>query len=185
MEKKMKEYFMQTKRIGFSRWEKTDLELAMNVWGEEKVTHYLNAKGIFTKEDIKDRLQKEIDNQQTCNVQYWPIFTLDKNDLIGASGLRPFEIENHSYEIGFHLKSKYWGQGYAFEAGEAVINFAFHQLHVKRIIAGHHPDNVGSKKVVTRLGFTYIGQIFYEPTGLSHPAYELLNPNYAKKEKMI
>ena len=49
----MKEYFMQTKRIGFSRWEKTDLELAMSLWGEEKVTHYLNANGIFTKEDIQ------------------------------------------------------------------------------------------------------------------------------------
>ncbi|MBE6011459.1 MAG: N-acetyltransferase, partial [Lachnospiraceae bacterium] len=32
-----------------------------------------------------------------------------------------------------------------------------------------------SEKLLTKLEFQYIGKHFYEPTGLYHPSYELVN----------
>ena len=59
------------------------------------------------------------------------------------------------------------------EAAEAVIEYAFDELHAGRITAGHNPENVRSRRVIEKLGFSYTGDEFYKPTGLYHPSYEL------------
>lgn len=61
---------------------------------------------------------------------------------------------------------EFWGQGYAKEAANAVINYAFTVLNANKLFAGHHPNNIVSQKVLNSLGFTYIGNEFYKPTKL-------------------
>lgn len=53
----MREYFMKTKRLGFSKWNVADLDLATQLWGEEEVTRFICADGKFTQQDIIRRLQ--------------------------------------------------------------------------------------------------------------------------------
>lgn len=86
-------------------------------------------------------------------------------------GLRP--RSEGTYELGFHLRPKFWRQGYAVEAARAVIDHAFSTLHADGLFAGHNPKNTVSAKVLSIVGFEYIGDEFYEPTGLYHPSYEL------------
>lgn len=121
-------------------------------------------------EEIENRLKIEIDRNNKYHIQYWPIFELRLKKFIGCCGLRPYK--ENKYEIGFHLRPKFWGQGYAVEAAKAVIDYAFKILQAK-LFAGHNPNNTASKKVLSKLGFQYIGDEFYAPTGLYHPSYEL------------
>ncbi len=93
------------------------------------------------------------------------------NDLIGCCGLRPYKEKE--YEMGFHLRPEFWGQGYATESAKAVIEYAFTTVKVQKLFAGHNPNNGRSRKVLNKLGVAYIGDEFYEPTGLYHPLYEL------------
>jgi [ribosomal protein S5]-alanine N-acetyltransferase len=44
------------------------------------------------------------------------------------------------------------GQGYATEAGRALIDHAFDQMHLKRIIATTEYDNHASQAVMRKLG---------------------------------
>lgn len=97
----MREFFMETKRIGFSKWNETDLNLANQLWGDKEVTRFICATGKFTGQDIIHRLETEIYNNKKFNIQYWPIFELATGELIGCCGIRPFKSETHSYEIGF------------------------------------------------------------------------------------
>ena len=53
-----------------------------------------------------------------------------------------------------------------------VIEYAFDIISANNIFVGHNPNNLGSKKVIEKLGFHYIKDIFYEPTGLYHPLYK-------------
>ena len=168
-------FFLKTDRVGFSKWGSDDMELAKSLWGNPKVTKYICASGIFSTDDIINRLNTEIANEAAYQVQYWPIFELTTTALIGCSGLRPYA--RNEYEIGFHLRPEFWGQGYAAEAANAVIEYAFTTLKAKRLFAGHNTNNSNSRKVLSKLGFTYIGDEFYEPTGLYHPSYELSFPN--------
>ena len=108
-------------------------------------------------------------------MQYWPIFELASGDLIGCCGLRPYN--DTVYEIGFHLRPEFWRQGFALEAATVAIDYAFTELHADGLFAGHNPKNLASKHVLGKLGFQYIRDEFYAPTGLYHPSYELKNPH--------
>ena len=172
----MREYFLITERCGFSKWETKDTELARLLWGDPEVTHFICASGVFKDEEIECRLETEIRKGELYGVQYWPLFERNTGELIGCCGLRPFEGEERAYELGCHLREKYWGKGIAKEAAEAVIAYGFGILGAQKLLAGHHPQNIRSGKVLKKLGFTPIGEKFYEPTGLFHPAYELTKP---------
>ena len=48
-----RDFFMKTKRIGFSEWEAEDIELAKLLWGDSEVTRFICASGIFRQEEIE------------------------------------------------------------------------------------------------------------------------------------
>ena len=169
----MKEYFLKTKRIGFSCWEQEDVQLAIELWGEPEVAHFICAEGNFTIPEIRERLNCEISNHRVYGIQYFPIFELDSGQLIGCCGLRPYKEEKNIFEIGFHLKKKYQKQGLAFEAAAAIIEYAFSVLNAQELKAGHHPQNIAFKKLLEKLGFHYESDEYYAPTGLEHPTYYL------------
>lgn len=60
-------------------------------------------------------------------------------------------------EIGYTLAREHWGQGYATEAGSAVVDYLFEQVGVSRIAGTLHPENTSSAMVLERLGFIHEG----------------------------
>lgn len=168
-----REFFMTTERIGFSTWKETDMVLATDLWGDKEVTKYICATGVFSRELIRERLQIEMQNQKEYQMSYWPIFNMITNEFIGCCGLRPYCLEKNSYEIGFHIMKNHWQKGYGKEAALKVIWYGFTQLHGRELFAGHNPNNEKSKNLLLKLGFQYVRDEFYKPTGLFHPSYQL------------
>ena len=162
---------LETKRLYFSHWKDCDQTLTYQLWSNPQVTQYIGIK----EEDIIPRYQKEIQNDETYHVSYWPIFLKETNELIGCCGLRPYQ--DNIYELGFHFLPQYWHQGYAFEAAQTVIHHAFSTLKVNQLVAGHHPMNHASAHLLMKLGFIYRGDEYYQPTGLYHPSYQLTHDN--------
>ncbi|ERI91076.1 acetyltransferase, GNAT family [Clostridiales bacterium oral taxon 876 str. F0540] len=174
----MREFFLKTKRLGFSVWSEGDILDALELWGNPEVTRYITYEGKMSKEQIYQRLKKEIDTFNNHNIQYWPIYYLDSNENIGCCGLRPHDSENNILELGIHLKDKYWGEGFAKEACLAVIEHAFVTLKANGIFAGHNPKNLASANLLRKLGFIYTHDEYYEPTGLYHPSYLMTREDY-------
>lgn len=168
----MTEYFLQSERLGFRFWSNEDRPLALKLWGDPLVTKFFS-KQPLTGEEVEQRLEREILQQEKTGLQYWPIFDLSKDCFVGCCGLRPYGSDGLMAEIGFHLVSDQWGKGLAQEAGRAVIEYAFGQLQKRALFAGHHPDNKGSRNTLLKLGFIGTTAQYYEPTGLNHPSYFL------------
>jgi [ribosomal protein S5]-alanine N-acetyltransferase len=158
-----------TARFEFRRWTPEDLALAESLWRNAEVMHFLG--GPYSREEVVDRLEREIANETAHGIQYWPLFTRERGEFAGCCGLKPFE-ENR-LEIGFHLLPAFWGSGCAEEAARAVIDFAFGELHAVALFAGHHPENDRSRRLLTKLGFTCIGTHYFARTALDHPWYTL------------
>jgi [ribosomal protein S5]-alanine N-acetyltransferase len=168
-------YFMTTARLGFRHWTVDDLPLALALWGDAEVTRFIG--GPFPDEVVSKKLVAELDSMARSNVQYWPLFLLANDDHVGCAGLRPYRPSEQIYELGFHLRPAYWGQGLAEEAGRAIIGFAFDKLGATGLFAGHHPANAASRRVLEKLGFRFTHEEFYPPTGAKHPSYLLLRPS--------
>lgn len=107
----MKEFFLKSIRIGFSIWSENDICDALELWGNPEVTKFITAEGTMSKEQVQQRLRKEIENYNNYNIQYWPIYLIETNENLGCCGLRPYDYENNILEMGIHLKEKHWGKG--------------------------------------------------------------------------
>jgi RimJ/RimL family protein N-acetyltransferase len=69
-------------------------------------------------------------------------------------------IENNPakpIEIGWRLRSEHWGKGYATEAGQAMLRFAFDQVGVPEVYTVANPENQASLRVIERLDMRYVG----------------------------
>lgn len=84
------------------------------------------------------------------------IGVIDLSDLTDGEG-----------ELGYWLDAASWGQGFGLEAGQAVMGFAFEQVGLKAVIAGHAFDNLASGRLLAKLGFVGVGErtIFSTPRG--------------------
>ena len=163
------DFFLTTPRLGFRHWTDADEPLALGLWGDPDVTRMLG--GPFTDDHVRQRLATQITMHHEHGIQYWPIFLLNTEEHVGCCGLRPYQPKIP--ELGFHLRKAFWGQGLAREAATAVIHYAFANLQIDAIFAGHYPDNANSRKVLLSLGFQYAGEAVYPPTGILEPTYLL------------
>lgn len=173
MERIMRDYFITTSRLGFSTWRDEDLADAMLLWGDPDVARYISAGGKFSEDQIRLRLRREIENQKTSGMQYWPIFLLQTGEFAGCCGLRPYDAGKNMLELGVHLRREHWGKGLASEACRAAMEYAFGLLGALALFAGHNPNNAASAKMLAGLGFRFTHDEYYEPTGLMHPSYLL------------
>ena len=177
-------YFLRSKRLGFRVWTSQDFDLALGLWGDPRVTRLIDARGHLDQDQVRDRLAREMATAESHGVQYWPIFLLENDAHVGCCGLRPYQPATQASagtrEIGFHLRPQYWRQGLAAEAALAVLDHAFNRLGAASVFAGHHPENAASRRLLTKIGFTYTHHEFYPPTGLDHPSYLLTAEEYGK-----
>lgn len=173
-----------TDRLEFREWENVGIEYAWILWKNTEVTKFLSGNGKFSDEVIENRYKLEVDNYKKYKIQYFPIFYKENRMFVGCCGIKKYVGElgvrflgrelgdlKNLYEMGFHILPEFWGKGIGEEAALKIIEYAFDELNADAIFAGHNPNNIKSKKLLTKLGFKIIGEEHYEPTGLLHPLY--------------
>lgn len=105
--------------------------------------------------------------------------------FIGLFGFKLGATKYNSTEIWYKLNVKYWGQGFATEAVTRVLDYGFNSLHLHRISAGCAIANVGSYKVLEKVGMVREGhsrQLIPLKTGWSDCyEYAILAADYNKK----
>jgi ribosomal-protein-alanine N-acetyltransferase len=75
-----------------------------------------------------------------------------EHKLIGVITLRIKDDANRTADFGFAFNRRYWNQGYGTESARAVIDAAFRTLAAHRVWAGCDTRNVGSYRVMEKLG---------------------------------
>jgi len=168
----------RTERLAARSWQIKDLPLAMELWGDPAVTTLIDCRGQLTEAQVQEKLRAEIEREKSCGVQYWALFDHRNGDFVGCSGLRPraYTPGAVNFEAGFHLVKRCWGKGFATEAAQGALEYAWEKLRLSKVYAGHHPDNRASEEILKRLGFEFVENFFYEPTGLMHPSYVRMAP---------
>ena len=85
------------------------------------------------------------------------VYGIEHNDeLIGMCGYTPTVLG--AAEVGYWIGKPYWGQGYATEATDRLIEHGFKVGGVRRFTCSHFTENDASKRVITKLGFVPMGQ---------------------------
>jgi L-amino acid N-acyltransferase YncA len=90
---------------------------------------------------------------EVARFQSWESFTEDDGHaFLEASGLKTSETDNRLAQIGYTIARQYWSQGYAQEAVRGLIDYAFCNFAIHRIIASVDPRNAASVRVLEKSG---------------------------------
>jgi RimJ/RimL family protein N-acetyltransferase len=79
--------------------------------------------------------------------------------LVGTCSLFHFDEGCRRAEVGYMLAFEAWGQGYASEAVEAMLDWGFTARGLNRVEADIDPRNEPSARLLERLGFTREGHL--------------------------
>jgi ribosomal-protein-alanine N-acetyltransferase len=82
----------------------------------------------------------------------WLMIHTAERVVIGDVGFKGKPDHKGTVKIGYSVTPAYRNQGYASEAAQALINWAFAQQGVKKIIAECSRDNAPSIRVLEKLG---------------------------------
>ncbi|MEM6697030.1 MAG: GNAT family N-acetyltransferase [Bacteroidota bacterium] len=82
----------------------------------------------------------------------------ENQQFIGLFGLNLASQKFNSGEVWYKLHPYYWRKGYATEALNRVLDFGFEELKLHRIQAGCAVENIGSIKVLEKVGMTREGR---------------------------
>lgn len=83
----------------------------------------------------------------------------DSNKVIGAGEINIRDIRNFRGEISYIINPQYWGNGYATEVAEYLLQFGFNELKLHRIYATCDPRNIASSRVLEKIGMKYEGRM--------------------------
>ena len=72
---------------------------------------------------------------------------------------RPFVAHANWLEIGWALRRRFWGRGYASEIGRAGLAYAFDVLGARAVVSCTVRHNTRSRAVMRRIGMRYAGEI--------------------------
>ena len=149
---------IRTPRLLLREYMGDDLEAMLAFESDPLVVQYV-CYGPYTRKECWQQLTYHIDQQTADPRTYYhlAIILVEEARLIGWCGLEMISRANKEAEIGYALHRAYWGHGYMTEAAQAVLAVGFADMLLHRIFATCHPDNVGSIRVLEKLGMRYEG----------------------------
>lgn len=149
-----------TSRTRLRLIEPTDL-MAIHVLHSFPETDEFNTLGI--PEDIEDTaaiIAPWMEAHRSSPIQHYTLAIEHLEDLqvIGLFGLNLGAPNYHSAEVWYKLHRDYWNVGLGTEVLARMIEFGFEELQLHRIQAGCAVDNIGSIKVMEKVGMTREGR---------------------------
>jgi len=119
-------------------------------WLNDKEVCRYNSHGevTYTKKMAIEYI-KSIQNNSTCKV--FAICLNNSNQHIGNISLQQIVKDTEAEFAILMGEKKFWGQGYAQEAGELLINYGFDKLKLNKIYCGTSEVNIPMQKLALKL----------------------------------
>ena len=139
-----------TERLVLRRWRPEDLEPFAALNADPEVTRFVG--GPMAREASDTMVARFEACHDERGYGRWAVE--ESGALVGFTGLGPHPFVGGAIEIGWRLARHAWGRGIATEAARAVVDLAFGEIGLSRIVAVVHPDNAASIGVCRHLGMT-------------------------------
>lgn len=148
---------METSRLILRKWCKADVDLFAEMNADPRVMHYFPSTLSYEQSaQLVERMKTHFDEY---GFGLWAIEIKDQGRFAGFIGLAVPQFSAYftpCVEIGWRLAVPFWNQGYASEGATAALAFGFTQCNLKEIVSFTAPANVASRRVMEKIGMSYI-----------------------------
>lgn len=146
---------IETPRLRLRLPEIADAQAIFEQYAQDtEVTRYLIWQPHQSMEETIQFLKRELAAWQEGTSFSWVITRKPDNQLLGMIA---FRIEGYKANLGYVLAKAYWGQGYATEAAQSLVNLAMAEPEIYRVWAVCDAENYASARVLEKVGMSFEG----------------------------
>lgn len=146
---------IQTPRLRLRRLVEDDLDTLAAIYADPEVMRYIRDGTVRDRRQTAEHLARISQSWQELGFGLLGVEVRETGQLAGWAGLAVPEFLPEvmpAVEIGWRLARPYWGLGFATEAARAVLQFAFADRGMDRLVSIRHVDNRASGRVMEKLG---------------------------------
>jgi RimJ/RimL family protein N-acetyltransferase len=150
---------LETDRLVLRNLRKSDAESVLENIDNLKVSRYLSVVPFpYTRKDFDWWFNHCVEKRKakpmvSCS---FAIVVKPGKKSVGNIGLTKIDTKKGVAHIGYWIGEKYWRKGYMFEAAARVIDYAFEELGLKKIIILAFVENAGSNGLIKKLGLRLV-----------------------------
>jgi len=145
---------VRTARLNLREFVATDLDAVHAYSSDPRVTRYLFF-GPRDADSTAEYLEELLASQRELPRTRFELAVEESasGKLIGACDLSL--VESHVVDLGYMLDAEQWGKGYATEIALALVDAAFFDLRVQRVISTVDVNNAASIRVLEKIGMRW------------------------------
>jgi len=148
---------LETDRLLLRPVTKEDREDMYEYGSDSELTRYVTWHTYQSIDDADAFIEHLLGLYAEGQVAPWAIQDKESGRMIGTAGYVNWDIRQFRAEIGYALARPYWNRGYMTEAMNAILQFGREHMKLMRIEARCMPENIGSGRVLEKLGMQYEG----------------------------
>jgi [ribosomal protein S5]-alanine N-acetyltransferase len=166
---------LQTTRLLLREFTTQDADALALVLSDPQTMRFYPAP--YDRAGVEQWIERNRQRYQDDGVGPWAMeltktHETEAHEMIGDCGIIRQLVEGeYLYEIGYHLRRDFWGQGLATEAAIACRDWAFVHLKTDHLISLIRPENLPSRRVAERAGMTVWKEVNWR--GLPHYVYSI------------
>ena len=115
------------------------------------------------------------DEVKAYGYSLWAVEEKSCQEFIGLVGLHHSDLRifagKEAVEIGWRLRKEFWNRGYATEAAQACLDFAFQQAGLSEVYSFTSLLNQLSQKVMQKLSMEFVKEFENEKVPADSPLY--------------
>jgi RimJ/RimL family protein N-acetyltransferase len=148
---------LETSRLILRQWREADVDSFAEMNADPRVMRYFPST--LPREHSVQMVGRIKTHFDEYGFGLWAVEVKDQTPFAGFIGLSVPQFSAYftpCVEIGWRLAVPFWNQGYASEGAQAALEFGFTQCNLKEIVSFTVPANVASRRVMEKIGMTYI-----------------------------
>jgi RimJ/RimL family protein N-acetyltransferase len=146
---------LQTERLNLRRMSPDDAEFIVELLNDSAFLRFIGDKGVRTIEDARQYiLTGPMESYERYGFGLWLVTLKGLKTPIGICGFLKRDTLS-DVDIGFAFLPQYRSKGYAFEAAAAAMDYGRKVLGLRRVVAITNEDNVGSTRVLEKIGMSF------------------------------
>ncbi|MCE3288993.1 MAG: family N-acetyltransferase [Caulobacter sp.] len=149
---------LETERLTLTPLTEADGPLVHPIMADPEVMAHWDVAAIDDPDVVEQMLAGQVEAMAGDRAFYWAMRLTADGTFLGLCDLSDIDWRHHRAEVGFILGKDGWGRGYAYEAMQAVMNFAVTQ-GIQRLWARTQVGNEASEKLLLKLGFEQEGYL--------------------------
>lgn len=143
-------YAVETERLILRMFRESDTDAYAEMSADPEVMRFLGGQPVPRAEAWRN-MAMILGHWHLRGYGMWAVEEKESGEMVGRVGCwRPEGWPG--LEVGWTLRRRFWGRGYATEAARAALTYAFTTLDQTRVISLIAPENVNSIRVAERLG---------------------------------